>query len=273
MPALAILYPSTALALAADPRDFARERTDRTITELLSWAGKRIAPLFEQLPTSPADGDVDERWYWAAPLLLDANTSDELWVLPDLAAALTGWDSRAAADGSRWQDHVDLAGEAAVGRLTPPLGAKPTDLGDVLALIALGAPGVLSMRALARVTGLGYDNVDLRISAGQVAWGLRSLFNSPEATALLRAARTETFWREVLHHSIDGDLQAVLDEHAHLLYEAEGLIDRPAVDAADVVADAMLRPLGLRASRVTYSSVSVRAGRIEMNSSIPSCGP
>ena len=265
MPALAILYPSTALALAADPREFAREHSDRPMTELLSWAASRITPLLERLPGPPpdGDGDGDERWYWAAPLMLDARSSDEFWALPDLAAAWTDWDSRAAADGSRWQDHVDLAAEAAGGTLTPPLGVKPSDLADVLALMALGAPGVLGVRALARVTGLDYDDLGLRISAGQVAWGLRSLFNSPEATALLRAARTETFWREVLRHSIDGGLQAVLDEHAHILFEAEGLADKPPAKAAQVIADAMARALGLRASRVTYSSVSTASGQIE----------
>ena len=263
MPALAILYPSTALALAADPREFAREHSNRPMTELLSWAASRIAPLLERLPGPPPDGDGDERWYWAAPLMLDARSSDEFWALPDLAAAWTDWDSRAAADGSRWQDHVDLAAEAARGTLTPPLGAKPSDLADVLALMALGAPGVLAGRALARVTGLDYEDLELRIAAGQVAWGLRSLFNSPEATALLRAARTETFWREVLRHSIDGGLQAVLDEHAHILFEAEGLADKPPPMAAQVIADAMARALGLRASRVTYSSVSTESGRIE----------
>jgi hypothetical protein len=263
MPALAILYPSTALALAADPREFAREHSDRPMTELLGWAASRIAPLLEQLPTPPSDADVDERWYWAAPLMLDAGTSHDLWVLPDLAAAWADWDSRAAADGSRWQDHVDLAAEAARRTLTPSLGAKPSDLGDVLALMALGAPGVLAVRALARVTGLGYDDIELRIPAGQVAWVLRSLFNSPEATALLRAARTETFWREVLRHSIDGDLQAVLDEHAHVLFEIEGLADEAPGVAAQLIADAMTRALGLRASWVSYSSVSTASGRIE----------
>jgi len=248
MPALAILYPSTTLAVAADPREFAREHSDRSMTELISWATSRIAPLLERLPAPSGDRKDDERWYWAAPLLLDA-ADHEFWELEDLAAAWTGWDSRAASEGSGWQEHVDLAAETAGGTLAPPLGTMPSDLADVLALMALGAPGVVAMRSLARVTGLGYEDVELRIAAGQVAWGLRSLFNSPEATALLRAARTETFWREVLRHSIDGDLQAVLDEYAHMLFESEGLLDQAPVDAAYLIAGAMMRALGLRASR------------------------
>ena len=100
MPALAILYPSTTLALAADPREFAREHSDRSMTELISWATSRIAPLLERLPAPSGDRKDDERWYWAAPLLLDA-ADHEFWELEDLAAAWTDWDSRAAADGQR----------------------------------------------------------------------------------------------------------------------------------------------------------------------------
>jgi hypothetical protein len=67
----------------------------------------------------------------------------------------------------------------------------------------------------------------------------------------------DTFWREVLTYAIDGDLQAVLDEHAHVLVEAEGLQDASDEKIADGLAEAMSRSLGLRASRVTYSSIEV----------------
>ena len=65
----------------------------------------------------------------------------------------------------------------------------------------------------------------------------------------------ETFWREVLRHCIDGDLQAVLDEYAHLLCESEGLTDKPAEEAANDISDARSAALQLRASSVTYSSI------------------
>lgn len=263
MPALALMYPSPTLAAAADPREFATTRPDGTVDEIITWARSRIQPLLDGLPRGTAVGDGDERWYWAAPLLLDAAASSDWWAMPDLAAEWTGWDRRAASDGSRWAEHVELADETARGVLDPPLGPRPADLEDVVARLALGAPGTLALRTLARVTGIQVGSIDVRIPAAQIAWALRGLFNSPEATALLRAARTETFWRDVLRHCTEGDLQAVLDEHAHVLLEAEGLQDKPAADAAQTMADAMIRALGLRASRVTYSSITVSDGDID----------
>jgi hypothetical protein len=260
MPALALLYPSPALAEAADPRVFAASGADRTIEELLDWACARIAPLLDALPPGASGGDVDERWYWAAPLMLDAGVSDHWWSRSDLAGEWSDHDARASAEGSRWPEHVDLARD--VARAAVELGPRPDDLTDVVARLALGAPGTLALRALHRITSLGVGSMELRLPAARIAWALRGLFNSPEATALLRASRIEAFWREVLRHSIDGGLQAVLDEHAHVLVEAEGLQDKSDAETADVVASAMTRALGLRASRVTYSSIEVDGGRI-----------
>ena len=63
----------------------------------------------------------------------------------------------------------------------------------------------------------------IRNSAYTIAQGLRSLFNKPEIVALLRSGEDESYWRAVLDHSVDGCLQAVLDEYVHVLIESEGL--------------------------------------------------
>ena len=67
----------------------------------------------------------------------------------------------------------------------------------------------------------------------------------------------------VLRHCTDGDLQAVLEERAHVLLAAEGFQGKPAAEAAQTISDPMVRALGLRSSRVTYSSVTVDEGTIE----------
>jgi hypothetical protein len=207
MPALALLYPSPTLAAAADPRAFATDHPGGTIGDLLTWAQEQITPLLDGLPQGAADGDIDERWYWAAPLMLD--TQADWWAHPDLAAEWTGGDKRASAQESRWQEHVELARSAADGTLDPALGRRPEDLPDVVARLAVGGPGTLALRALTRVTGLAADSLDARLPAARIAWALRGLFNAPEATALLRAGRAsreDTYWREVMRHCTDGCL-------------------------------------------------------------------
>jgi len=258
MPALALLYPSSTLAGVADPRAFATAHPGGTISDLHSWAQEQVAPLLDRLPPGEGEGDGDERWYWAAPLMLDGD--DEWWSHPDLPAEWANRDKRASAQESRWLEHVELARAAADGTLDLPLGPRPDDLLEVLARLAVGGPGTLALRSLTRVTGLSKSSLDARLPAARIAWALRGLFNAPEATALLRAGRAsrdDTYWREVLRHSTDGCLQAVLDEHAHVLMESEGATNEPPEAAARTIADAMIRALALRASRVNYSQLAV----------------
>jgi hypothetical protein len=185
MPALALICPSPTLAGAADPRAFAATGPQASIDDLDDWARVQIRPLLERLPPGGGSGDVDERWYWVAPLLLDADRSGDWWETAELPAAWSAWDKRANVEGSSWAEHVQLAADAAADRLDPPLGPRPDDLELVLARLAVGAPGTLALRALARVTGLSLWSTEVRVPAAQVAWALRGLFNSPEATALL----------------------------------------------------------------------------------------
>jgi hypothetical protein len=105
--------------------------------------------------------------------------------------------------------------------------------------------------------------VETRDGAARVAWGLRSLFNTPEVTMLVRGKSREAYWRRVLGYCLAGGLQAVLDEYAHVLVEWLGLTDRPPPVVVEGVAEAMNEALSLR--RVTYVardvSVRERGGR------------
>jgi hypothetical protein len=265
MPALALIYPSPTLARTCDPREFARAADSNSIDALIEWAKQQLAPLVARLPGTKHQGDPDPRWYWAAPLLLDA---DDIawWEAPNLPGRWSGDDSRAAAEGTGWQDHVDLAAQAVMGEIDPPLRDQPDDLLDVLAEMAIGGLGNVSLRALARATQGGLEDVALRDAAAQMAWALRGLFNTPEATSLLRAEQEETFWREVLRHCIDGDLQAVLDEFAHVLRESEGVFDESAPEAARVISKAIADPLSLRSSSVAFSSIEVAHDEVAVES-------
>ena len=92
-----------------------------------------------------------------------------------------------------------------------------------------------AQHALSGVTGRSVEDLDLRFCACRVAWGLRSLFNGPEVTELVRGLFIgEPYWQRVLDYGLAGNLQSVLDEYAHVLVEAQGHLD---VADPDVVAD------------------------------------
>ena len=137
-----------------------------------------------------------------------------------------------------------------VARDPSSLGRPPADLAETVALVAVSGPAVCALRALARVSG-GLDRATsaaLRNQAGQVADGLRSLFNQPEVTVMLRSSGEEEdrHWQRVLEYGARGGIQAVLDEYAHVLVEYLGLPGRPADQIAAGVGSVMRSALTLR---------------------------
>ncbi len=116
------------------------------------------------------------------------------------------------------------------------LGRVPADLANAVTDLAIAGPGVCGLRATARVLArVRAQRPDLRApeardAGGRIAWGLRSLFNVPEVMSLVRGpvGDESVYWRAVLDYSLDGNLQATLDEYAHVLPEWLGLLDRDA---------------------------------------------
>ena len=112
---------------------------------------------------------------------------------------------------------------------TRDLGAVPADLSDLLVDVALGSPAVCALRALKRIAPeLAWDDPRLLSAAAEVAWSFRTLFNQHDAVALLRRDTDDRYWRRVLIYGAEHNLQAVLDEYAHYLVDAEGLGASPA---------------------------------------------
>lgn len=267
MPVVGILYPSPALARACDPLKLARDGSEpvkRTMADAVNWATERVEKLLDQLEShdKTLDGAQDERWYWAAPLLFDLASAPEetraWWSDEGLAARWAGGQEDDSAD-SRWAEHIAQARQVVSGELQ--LGRPPSDLGQLLAVHGLAAPGVSALRAVARVTGDEemLDDPDARNAAARIAWALRSLFNLPEVTALLRSGdRGTPYWRRVLDYSLEGCLQAVLDEYAHVLVESLGVAGKKAAIVAGALAEEMEAGLTVRAARLGVDNI--RAG-------------
>lgn len=274
MPVLGLMYPSPALTALVDPLVAGRDGRAAS-EELVDALTGQLQPWLDQLGARPGEGRADEQWYWAAPLLLDAGQHAQAtagWLArPSLPATWSGGDTESAADGgrSRWVDHVDLAHRTARGEIE--LGPAPEDLATVLAQMALGAPGTVLLRAMARQhrTGRPLWSPALRDAAARAAWAFRGLFNTPEASALLRGLDEddrEPYWRRVVEYAIAGNLQSVLDEYAHLLFDSMRLVDREPDDAAQRLGTTIAEAVSLRTSGVSADLVEFDGARPALGS-------
>ena len=268
MPVLALMYPSPVLSELGDSlRHYAR-RARNGLSEaavLLAAVQSEIEKRLARLPLNrSATGQADESWYWAAPILLDLDADTEgtrnWWQTENLAILWSG-EEKAGEDSTAWAEHVAAAQEL-LSQPRPSLGRPPEDLSLVLAQIAVGGLGNIGLRALSRISGGAspLTAVSLRHSAATIGWAFRSLFNTPEAGALLQGLYKETdrpYWQKVLAYAIAGCLPAVMDEYSHILREAVGLVEEGQAETGTAVADAMRTAIQLRTASLKTDSFEV----------------
>ena len=257
MPVLGILYPSPSLVELGDPVPVPEGKD--TLVDAVARARARLEPLLARLTEPyPKAGREDENWYWAAPILLDLERHDEStrewfgrW---DLPSKWTG--AKEDDEGSRWVDHVREAkrlvdaGVDAAMRESLDLGRPPKDLAEALATRSVAGPATSALRALTRASGPETpEALAARDAAARIAWSFRTLFNLPEAMALVRGERPgddTPYWRQVVDYCAAGNLQAVLDEYVHTLRDLEGLFATDDEEAWDRLAAAVTAALSLR---------------------------
>ena len=258
MPVLGILYPSPSLVELADPVPVLEG--EATLAAVVLRARERLEPLLGKLTEPYLRGErEDESWYWAAPILLDLMRYGEStlnWFdRRDLSSIWNG-AQQDEEEGSRWVDHVREAkqligaGIGAALRGSLDLGRPPEDLTETLATRAVGGPATSALRALTRACRpRSPADTGARDAAARIAWNFRTLFNLPEAMALVRGERLgdETpYWRQVVDYCAAGNLQAVLDEYVHALRDFEGLFAADDEEAWSKLADAITSALSIR---------------------------
>jgi hypothetical protein len=266
MPALAILYPGLILARLGDPLEVARTLgTSMPLARpaLLDVVRARIQGVLAKLPEgSPRTGTPDQRWYWAAPFLLDRRlAAGENY---EFLSRMRAWGDR---DDEDHESRLATHRQAADGVRELKLGPRPDDLDEVLTQMAIAGPGVCALRALSRVTGgaEALKDADIRDSAYRIAQGLRSLFNKPEIVVLLRSGEDESYWRAVLDHSVEGCLQSVLDEYVHVLIESEGLQEADTHQRAVRLTETITEALSTRTAANAVEQVRLIDGEIRLD--------
>lgn len=92
--------------------------------------------------------------------------------------------------------------------------------------------------------------------------GLRSQFNAPRAVGLLRAVEDDdSYWQRVLQYGGDGNLQAVLDEYVHVLFESCRLSEHAPADALSKLAAPMFDAMTLRTATLRPEEISTTDGQ------------
>jgi len=269
MPVLGLIYPSVSLARLGDPLRFAamvqNQDSVPTSIDVLRRVEQDInVALSAIMPSYQASSPEDEAWYWAAPILLDLHDDGDVtrdWFsLEDRARIWAGKEESQEEDEeeSLWAAHVRRAKDL----VSDPtgLGPPPKDLSQVLAQMALAGLGVAALRALARMTdgAAGLSTSEMRNSAARISWSFLSLFNQPEAMALLRGLnKEEPYWRRVLEYCIDGGLQSTLDEYVHILRESLGLIDKSSLQVVQEISEAICGVLTVRTSTLLVDGLAL----------------
>jgi hypothetical protein len=92
-------------------------------------------------------------------------------------------------------------------------------------------------------------------AAARVGLAFRTLFSQPDATVLTRAlyrgaegSGDERYWEAMLDHCIAGNLQAVMDEHVHVLHESLGVATKTPEEAIKRIAEEIVSAMSLRAT-------------------------
>lgn len=249
--ALLLIYPSPALAELADPLAVFAERDAAVSHEAMRAAIRdRLKPALDAIPHATGSDADTAGAEWAAPAVIDDALGKHVRAWLESSHGM-----RALASEDAFQDHVAELADAIKART---ISAASADLPDLLVDVALGSPAVCALRALKRIAPeLAWDDPRLLSAAADVAWSFRTLFNQHDAVALLRRNADDRYWHRVLTYCADHNLQAVLDEYAHYLVDAEGLGARPAAERAIGVARAMASALAVRPSQIDVDDVHV----------------
>ena len=257
------LYPSPSLCALLDPLEEAKRAADegRSLDHqsLLKIALERVAGLLQATVDKNAGSGEreDQRWYGSA--MLDADLRERENETRGWFSQKLPWSGFVEAKGDDedggFKSHIDkffsLAGSEELGKM-------PEDLLRLLAKVVIGSPAVVALRSFQRISrsqGVLGCPTWLLDAAARVGLAFRALFNQPDAIVLTRALyggdvgrADERYWEAMLDHCIAGNLQAVMDEHVHVLRESLGVASKTPEEAIKRIGEEIVSGMTLRAT-------------------------
>jgi len=213
-----LIYPSRFLTDCYDPIECMNE--DLSIRAIQ----KRIVAKIEEKMssfTASSRGNIDKRWYYMAPLLLDGAEYADHWL--ESGNQLADYDDDEKTKRSKgFRVHLDTLLDLFYEthrEKCKNLGRKPDDLIDVLTDMAIAAPAVCVNRTYQKYLADGESFESYMPS--QLARVFINRMNTAESTAVVELAcgrkSEDAHWMNLLTYCRQGNLQAVFDEYAHLI--------------------------------------------------------
>jgi hypothetical protein len=221
-----LLYPCFTFAQTILPQELLYET--KSLEELMRTVKENLKPYLKQLKTWESDDDVDNGWYWAAPVLMDLlHNQERVITLFKQTEVLNELETAKNTGDSAFAEHLLFLEEGAMNPEHFQLGKMPDDLMDILTLQVIGSPAVLALRTLSHYYRSDDEDLVQAIfdKALLISDEFRHKFNLPESISIIDLSyRTkDDYWKKVLHYCKDGNLQAVLDEYAYMIIENNNL--------------------------------------------------
>lgn len=264
-------WPTLASDKSLDPLCLAsRQGAPLSQKEIRATLKPSIQDSLNKIKKTEAQQPKDDRWYWAAPLLLEKENNHFLdWLKKQVVVCVHHSEGDAR---TYFQSHIKHAVQWLESDAHhSELGGQPEDLAEVLTELVLAAPGICALRALQRRVSTGSESPDSLWSAAlDVAEGFRTLYNRPENMALLNQLNKEepraAYWRQTLAYGIEGNLQAMLDEHVHMLRGMVGgdVGEQSKAIGAHVRASMSLKSASLQVNTYEHQSSEIRMASVRL---------
>jgi hypothetical protein len=240
-----LIYPCKYLAELYDPQKNLKDAL--SIEKLIESLGKQIEAKFNDLNLARFERKegVGDKWYWAAPLLLDKFSIDgDFDFEANIKTLIT---SEVSIDSRSYSSGEDITGKnekkhiyELVNSFQNPgsieLGPIPRDLFQTLALLCLSSPSICFLRSIRKSIVCDFSNA----FSASYSFGISKMhfFNKPDNITTLKAElndNSEPYWLSVLNYCLEGNLQSSLDEYIHLLADSGNTLNEIKIFFSDVL--------------------------------------
>lgn len=230
------MYPSQFLKKIYNPLDYLGKERKEIENDLIKKIENEVN---KKIPKDKRGNTAGEKysWYYLLPLLLDDEDYVNKWFEKEISLSVFNSYSKYG-QSKGFSSHLKklrelynstLYGDYSVlGRIE-----DENDLYRTLADIAIASPGICIDRTYSRYSKKqDYDNA----YPSQIAKLFIDKMNTPESTAVVMTSKSardsqkeEAHWKNLLSYCVDGNLQAMFDEYAHILVsgldESDDLIE------------------------------------------------